>query len=142
MDSLISAAEFCEKYQVKRHLLNYQFKLEKIERNNDKKFDEQKMLGLLDIKEENNVEIQHLKMQVKSLSYQVEYLKKSNLKSQQKIVNIKSSILETTVHIGLSLIPQTQALAVPASALAKLIYQTKSIKEVHIKNDENNLISQ
>ena len=142
MDSLVSAAEFCKKHQVERHLLNYQFKLKKIERNNDKKFDEQKMLGLLDIKEENNVEIQHLKMQVKSLSYQVEYLKKSNLKSQQKIVNIKSSILETTVHIGLSLIPQTQALAVPASALAKLIYQTKSIKEVHIKNDENNLISQ
>lgn len=47
MGSKINVADFCKKHQVDRYLLNYQLKQNRIERDEDKKFDEQQMLKLL-----------------------------------------------------------------------------------------------
>lgn len=134
MESKINVAEFCKKHQVERHLLNYQFQKGAITRDEDKLFDEDLMLELLDLKKDDNVEIQHLKNQVQSLKEEVELLNDNNTKQAKKIIEIKSIIIETAMLIGLSAVPQAKNLAPTLSALTKLIYQSKKIKDIDLDN--------
>jgi len=132
MTAKITIAEFCKKYEVKRHLLNYQFEKNAIERDFDKKFDEQKMLTLLNIQKEDNIEIQHLQKQLEKQKSHIEYLTNCNIGNRTKIVELKSRILEAAVFTGLHLFPQTQALASPVSGAIRSIYvmreQNKNIQ--------------
>ncbi|WP_262463294.1 hypothetical protein [Acinetobacter radioresistens] len=131
MTSKTTIAEFCKKHQVERYLLNYQFKLNKIKKDEDKKFNEQHMLELLNIKEDN-VEIQHLQNQLEKQKSHIEYLTNCNIENRTKIVELKSRILEAAVFTGLHLFPQTQALASPVSGAIRSIYvmreQNKNIQ--------------
>lgn len=134
MTAKITIAEFCKKYEVKRHLLNYQFEKNAIERDFDKKFDEQKMLTLLNIQKEDNVEIQHLQKQLEVRNSHIEYLTNCNIANQNKIVEWESVFLEAVIFTGLSLYPKTRSLASPVSAAIKSIYMIRKRN----KNIENN----
>lgn len=135
MTAKITIAEFCKKYDVKRHLLNYQFEKNAIERDSDKNFDEQRMLTLLNIKKEDNVEIQHLQKQLEVRNSHIEYLTNCNITNQNKIVELKSRFLEAVVFTGLSLYPKTRSLASPVSVAIKSIYMARQQN----KNIENNV---
>lgn len=78
MGCKITVAEFCKKYKIDRHKLNYQFRLKNIERDEDKKFDEQKMLELLQINNVPNEEIQHLNKEMALLQEKLELLTNHN----------------------------------------------------------------
>lgn len=135
MTAKITVAVFCKKYNVKRHLLNYQFEKNTIERDLDKTFDEQKMLMLLNIQEEDNIEIQHLQKQLELQNNHIEYLTNCNIEKQSQIVGLKSVLFEAVVFAGLSLFPKTQSLASPVSAAIKSIYMAREQN----KNIEKNV---
>lgn len=130
MESKINVAKFCKKHQVKRHLLNYQFQKGAITRDEDKLFDEDLMLELLDLKkdDDDNVEIQHLKKQIQTLKEEAELLNSNNCKQAKEIIEIQSRLIETTMLTGLSIIPYTRVLALPLATLSKLMYQSKKSK--------------
>lgn len=140
MESKINVAEFCKKHQVERHLLNYQFQKGAITRDEDKLFDEDLMLELLDLKKDDDVEIQHLKNQVQTLKEEVKLLNGSNTKQAKEIIEIQSRLVETVILTGLSIIPYTRVLALPLATLSKLIYQSKKIKDMHLENRTNSPI--
>lgn len=121
MNAKISITDFCKKYDVKRHILNYQFEKNAIERDLDKTFDEQKMLGLLNIKKDN-IEIQHLQDQLEKQKRHIEHLTNCNIENWTKTVELKSRILETAVFTALHLFPRTQALASPVSVAIRSFY--------------------
>ena len=117
MSSKINVADFCKKHQVDRYLLNYQLKQNRIERDEDKKFDEQQMLKLLNIKKEDNVEIQHLNEQINLLKGQLAQEKLRNLEMHEKFANLKNNTLQTAIGLSLSLHPITQPFAHSAQIL-------------------------
>lgn len=134
MESKINVAEFCKKHQIERHLLNYQFQKGAITRDEDKLFDEDLMLELLDLKKDDSVEIQHLKNQVQMLKEEVELLNSSNYKQAKEIIEIQSRVIETIILTGLFIIPYTRVLALPLATLSKFIYQSKKIKDMNLEN--------
>lgn len=99
MECKITVAEFCTKYDIERHKLNYQFKLKNIEKDEDKKFDEQKMLQLLHIDNPSNVEIQHLKEQLAQVQNQLELLASCN-KTDVEIQHLRDKITQLNEKVA------------------------------------------
>lgn len=150
MECKITVAEFCTKYDIERHKLNYQFKLKNIAKDEDKKFDEQKMLQLLHIDNPLNVEIQHLKEQLAQVQNQLELLASCNktdieiqhlrdeinqLKAAEQATlitkkmtkeNFKILSFLTAVNIGLLLHPKTRNLAIDLLPLGAELLQASS----------------
>lgn len=99
MECKITVAEFCTKYGIERHKLNYQFKLRNIEKNEDKKFDEQEMLKLLRINNTSDVEIQHLKEQLAQVQEQLEPLNSCN-KTDVEIQHLRDEIIQLNEKVA------------------------------------------
>ncbi|WP_291373994.1 hypothetical protein [Acinetobacter sp. UBA6720] len=106
MECKITVAEFCTKYDIKRHKLNYQFKLKNIEKDEDNKFDEQEMLKLLHIDNPSNVEIQQLKEQLAQVQNQLELLTSCN-KTDVEIQHLRDEITQLNERVA------AQAILIP-----------------------------
>ncbi|MNR83200.1 hypothetical protein D3C72_139740 [compost metagenome] len=155
MECKITVAEFCTKYDIERHKLNYQFKLKSIEKDEDKKFDEQKMLQLLNIDNPPNVEIQQLKEQLAQVQNQLELLTNCNktdveiqhlrdeitqlnekvaeqanlIKKQSERERFRNFSLLAAINIGLLLHPKTRNLAIDLLPLGSELLKTSSSDE-------------
>ena len=99
MECKITVAEFCTKYGIERHKLNYQFKLRNIEKDGDKKFDEKEMLKLLHINNSSNVEIQHLKEQLAQVQEQLEPLTRCNM-TDVEIQHLRDEITQLNEKVA------------------------------------------
>lgn len=99
MECKITVAEFCTKYGIERHKLNYQFKLKNIEKDEDKKFDEKEMLKLLHINNSSNVEIQHLNEQIVQMQIQLELLSSCN-KTDVEIQHLRDEITQLNEKVA------------------------------------------
>jgi hypothetical protein len=152
MECKITVAEFCTKYGIERHKLNYQFKLKNIEKDEDKKFDEKEMLKLLHINNSSNVEIQHLKEQLAQVQGQLELLASCNntdveiqhlrdeitqlnekvdeqailIKKQSERERFRNFSLLAVINIGLLLHPKTRNLAIDLLPLGVELAKTSS----------------
>ena len=126
MDSKINVADFCKKHQVDRNLLNYQLSRKRIERDENKRYNEQQMLKLLNIRKEDNVEIQHLKEQINLLKEQLAQEQLHNLKMHEKFENLKNNALQTAIGVCLNLHPITQPFAHSAQMLVGQYLKNKT----------------
>lgn len=154
MECKITVAEFCTKYGIERHKLNYQFKLRNIEKDGDKKFDEKEMLKLLHINNSSNVEIQHLKEQLAQVQEQLEPLTRCNMtdveiqhlrdeitqlnekvaeqanliKKQSERERFRNFSLLAAINIGLLLHPKTRSIGYNLPPIITSLLQTSDNK--------------